>query len=97
MIASNQVRSNLFSSFTVINMENFLLYKNKRLTAAVTKTLTVNVSKTCVMHCLATAGCLAVNYGNNSCELTSGVHTPADLIDNESSVVMLVTGKLTSC
>ena len=79
--------------FSVTRSANFLLYKNKRLTTEVTKTITADIPQLCVNHCLATSGCLAVNFRTDftrSCELTSGVTSTSRLTDDSSSDVYVV-------
>ena len=77
---------------TVKRSEYFLLHKNKRLTT-VTKSLTTDAPQTCVMHCLATNGCLAINMvtNGNRCELTLGVTNNSDVVDISNSDVYVLS------
>ena len=75
------------------SISKFLLYKNKRLTTEVTETIPADVPQLCVNHCLATSGCLAVNFLSSiktGCELTSGVTSTSRLTDDSSSDVYVV-------
>ena len=78
--------------FSVSRSAHFLLHQNNRLTLAVSKTITADVPQLCVNHCLATSGCLAVNFLSSykSCELTSGITNTTHLIDDNSSDVYMV-------
>ena len=75
---------------------HFLLYNNKRLTLIITTTIPFESPRLCVNHCLATSGCLAVNFLSSigSCELTSGSTNTTNLIDDRGSDVY-ITGKYT--
>ena len=82
----------MLNFFSVTRSAKFLQHKNKRLTATVTKTLAIDLTL-CVSHCLATEGCLAVNFVSSSrtiCELTSAVANMRDLVDDHSSNLYVV-------
>ena len=82
----------MLNFFSVTRSAYFLLHKNKRLTATVTKMLAQH-SLLCVNHCLATEGCLAVNFVSSSrtiCELTSGNANMSHLVDDHSSDLYVV-------
>ena len=78
--------------FSAKRSGSFLRYENKRLTTAVMKTIAIDAAPTCVNYCLATDGCLAVNFLaglNRVCELISGHITMSDLLDADNSDVYI--------
>ena len=76
--------------FSVTRSAYFWLHKNKRLTTTVTKTLAIDSPLLCVNLCLATEGCLGVNFlrpFKPSCEMTSDHISTGDLADHNNSDV----------